>query len=113
MNLPEELERSFNTEIANYEEDQKMPYITPLERFAQEQGREQGLEEGALRRSREAVFEILTARFSSVPGSLTESVNQLNDLQPLKALLVQAATLPSLEAFEEALQQWLSDSDSD
>lgn len=71
MNLPEELERSFNTEIANYEEDQKMPYITPLERFAQEQGRE----EGALRRSREAVFEILTARFSSVPGSLTEALN--------------------------------------
>lgn len=75
MNLPEELERSFNTEIANYEEDQKMPYITPLERFAQEEGREQGLEEGALRRSREAVFEILTARFSSVPGSLTEALN--------------------------------------
>jgi hypothetical protein len=39
MTLPEELERSFTLEITDYEEEKKMPYITPLERFAIAKGR--------------------------------------------------------------------------
>jgi hypothetical protein len=43
MTLPEELERSFTLEITDYEEEKKMPYITPLERFAIAKGRTEGI----------------------------------------------------------------------
>ncbi|MCY2991119.1 MAG: transposase [Planctomycetota bacterium] len=42
MDLPPELERQFAEEIHRFEEERQMPYITSVERLAQEKGLEQG-----------------------------------------------------------------------
>ncbi len=36
--LPEELKRQFQTEVYNYEEEKKMPYITSIEEIGIEKG---------------------------------------------------------------------------
>ena len=45
MNLPEELEREFQTELKVFEEAREMKYVTTIERMGIEQGIEQGREE--------------------------------------------------------------------
>lgn len=104
MTLPEELEQSFTVEITNYEEEKKMPYITPLERFAIERGRQQGIAEGRqegiaegmIEKGRESVIEILETRFDSVPTSLVETINQIENEGVLKILFKRAITIASL-----------------
>ncbi len=44
MILPEELTQKFDTEINDYEEEKKMPYVTSLERLYLQRGEEQGRE---------------------------------------------------------------------
>ncbi|MCC5899955.1 MAG: hypothetical protein JJU32_18815 [Phormidium sp. BM_Day4_Bin.17] len=95
MTLPEELESSFNTEIAAFEEAEKMPYITPLERFAQKAG--------VLTRGREDILDILETRFGPVPSSVSDRINAIDDATELKTLLIQAVTIASLEDFETAI----------
>jgi len=105
MTLPEELEQSFALEITNYEEEKKMPYITPLERFAIERGRQEGIVE----KGRESTIEILETRFESVPESLVEAINQINDEGVLKILHKRAITIASLAEFQEFMDRQLSD----
>ncbi|HEY9705972.1 MAG TPA: transposase, partial [Allocoleopsis sp.] len=42
MILPEELTQKFDTEMSDYEEEKKMPYVTSLERLYLERGEERG-----------------------------------------------------------------------
>ncbi|MEO5329579.1 MAG: DUF4351 domain-containing protein, partial [Magnetococcus sp. THC-1_WYH] len=42
MHLPKELDDRLNAEIIEYEENQKMPYISSMERFLEERGRQKG-----------------------------------------------------------------------
>ncbi len=109
MTLPEELEQSFTVEITNYEEEKKMPYITPLERFAIERGRQQGIAEGMIEKGRESTLEILETRFDSVPTSLVETINQIDNEGVLKILHKRAITIASLAEFEEFMNQQLSE----
>ncbi len=109
MTLPEELEQSFTVEITNYEEEKKMPYITPLERFAIERGRQQGIAEGMIEKGRESVIEILETRFDSVPTSLVETINQIENEGVLKILFKRAIMIASLAEFEEFMNQQLSE----
>ena len=44
--LPKGLEKEFKNELVNFEEEQKMPYVTSIERIGREEGREEGKEEG-------------------------------------------------------------------
>ncbi|GEM_PF-38211 len=46
MALPPELEQSFEDNIAQYEEEQNMPYITSAERIGIKKGMQQGIEQG-------------------------------------------------------------------
>ncbi len=105
MTLPEELEQSFTLEMTNYEEDTKMPYITPLERFAIAKGRKEGI----LEKGRESVIEILETRFDSVPEYLVETINQINNEGVLKVLFKRAITIASLGEFQEFMNQQLSE----
>ena len=43
--LPEPLEYTFQHDLARFERENNMPYITSFERFGRKEGREQGLEE--------------------------------------------------------------------
>jgi hypothetical protein len=86
-----------------------MPYITPLERFAIERGRTEGIAEGMIEKGRESTIAILENRFDSVPTSLVETINQINDEVVLKILHKRAITIASLEEFQEFMNQQLSD----
>uniref|UniRef100_Q3ARU8 Transposase (putative) YhgA-like domain-containing protein n=1 Tax=Chlorobium chlorochromatii (strain CaD3) TaxID=340177 RepID=Q3ARU8_CHLCH len=48
MELPKELEQQLQTEIYNIEEEQKMKYISSIERYAMEKGWSEGMERGIL-----------------------------------------------------------------
>ena len=111
--LPEELEEDFSHAVVKYEETMKMPYVTSVERvgikigekIGEKRGEKKGEKKATLRTYREAVIEILKARFGGIPAALTSVVNGLDDQAVLKGLLKEAATTPSIEAFEAALKR--------
>jgi flagellar biosynthesis/type III secretory pathway protein FliH len=57
MDLPPELEQQFALEIHQYEEEQKMPYITSVERLAMQEGEKIGKIEGKKEGKREGKIE--------------------------------------------------------
>ncbi len=72
-----------------------MPYITSIERS--------GIEKGELKNARESVIEVLETRFENVPETLTNTLNQINDIQRLKQLHKRAILIESLASFEHLL----------
>jgi hypothetical protein len=99
--LPETQEQRLWEEIESLEREREMPYITSVERFGIEKGRQEGLQEG----QRGAIVRILEVRFEAVPVELRERMGRIDDLEVLGMLLVQAVTAQSLEAFELAASQ--------
>jgi len=89
MVLPAELEDEFRTELRQIEGGNRMPYITGFER--------DGI--------RDSVLEVLQARFEAVPAELNDRLKTIDDRTVLTQLLRQAATLSSVEAFQQALSQ--------
>ena len=93
--LPEELETEFAQGVIEYEEKSKMPYVTSVERV--------GIKKGELRTLREALIEVLHARFGDLPPTLTAAINAIADPVLLKKLLKLSITTPSPAVFEESL----------
>ncbi|WP_017306546.1 hypothetical protein [Spirulina subsalsa] len=112
MSLPEQFQSGFQREIVRFEEESKMPYITSIERFAREeglqQGIEQGLQQGVLQKGREAILEVLEVRFSSVSETLVELLNQVQEKAILSSLLRQSITVESLDTFEGMVREQFS-----
>ena len=98
--LPEELETEFARGIIEYEETAKMPYVTSVERV----GIKKGIQQAQVSTLREALLEVLIARFGELPASLISAVNAIADPVLLKNLLKLGITSPSPEAFENSLQ---------
>jgi hypothetical protein len=46
MQLPQDWEDRFREDLAEYEDEQKMPYVTSIERIGIRKGHELGLREG-------------------------------------------------------------------
>ena len=69
------------------------------------EGRREGIEEGQIRAARDAVIEILQARFKRIPPALKRTLKGLDDRKRLKLLLRQAATAATLKDFERRLSQ--------
>ncbi len=109
MVLPQELQREFKEELKRYQEDSQMPLLSRIELEAKqeglEEGRQQGLEEGILQTAHEMVLEVLETRFEVVPSQMIEAVNQIEDASVLKRLLKQAIAIPTLEDFQQLLEQ--------
>ena len=127
MILPEDLEQRFQQVLHEFEEEQRMRYMATFERDALEKGRLQGIEEGlargmeqgmergiergidrgrqegAVQASQEAVLDIIQARFENVSHSITRKIRSEQHLALLKQMLRLAATVNSLEEFEEQL----------
>jgi len=105
MRLPPNLEEACHEEIQRYEEERKMPLVSPFEKRAMAKGRQQGLLQGAVQTAREAVEEAMKLRFRDAPASLIEWVKQIDDPAVLKNLLRKAITAASLAEFEEELAE--------
>jgi hypothetical protein len=85
--------------VFSLEKDKNMPYVDTISRMCREEGRDEGLQEGALIRARESVIEALEVRFGEVPFSLRERIIGLDDLSALKTELRRAITVPNLDQF--------------
>ncbi len=57
---------------------------------------------------REDVITILEVRFGEVPPTLIERINAIEDIPVLKQLHRQAIAIPSIEEFQQLLEQALS-----
>lgn len=95
--LPEELAKSFDRSLQEFEAEKKMPYITSVERH--------GIEKGRLRALREAVLDLLEARFKAVPGSLRDQIVAVEDAARLKELHHRAAIVSNIQEFSEGLNR--------
>jgi cell division protein FtsX len=105
MELPPMLEQQFAARLESYQEEQRMKYVTTIERMAEQRGLEQGLEQGAERTLREAILAILEIRFKNLPTDILEMLEQIKATEQLQSLHRQAITVDSLAAFEESVAQ--------
>jgi hypothetical protein len=96
MVLPEELQREFKEELWRYQEDSQMPFLSRIELDAK------------LETLRENVITILEVRLGEVPPELREVINTLQDVSVLTQLLKQAIAIPSIEEFQQLLEQHLA-----
>jgi hypothetical protein len=92
--LPDILENSLMSELEQFEEIQKMPYVTSAERIGIEKGLKQGELQGEMR--------LLQRRFRPLPEAITERLAQANvaTLETWGERLLDAATLD--EVFTDA-----------
>jgi hypothetical protein len=101
--LPKSLQRSLNQKIIKYEEDKKMPLISPFEQMAEERGMEKGIEKGMQQTLQGNIISILQKRFGVIPNELVEKINKINDIQELQKLLLETISVNSLIDFENML----------
>ncbi len=93
MKLPQELQQSFEEKLNRYEEERTMPLMSNMEL--------RSMERGALQNARESVIAILCLRLGELPSELIEALNNTSDLQLLKQLLLQAATVNKIDEFQQ------------
>ena len=106
MELPPALEQLFDDEIARFEEERQMPYVTSIERRGQERGRQEGLREGLLR----GIEPLLRLRFGPAGLELMTEVRQIQDpdvLQRVCDVLTADGSTP-----EQVRAVWLPTSSS-
>ena len=87
MALPEELETSFESTIREYEEQEKMPYVTSVERSGMKR----------------ALINVLEGRFETVPDTLKERIAAIQDGQLLDDLTRRVGTVGSPAELEAML----------
>ena len=68
--MPEPFEAEFQAELARYEEEETMRYVSTIERMAKQEGRR---EEG-----RSLVLRLLTRRMGELPESVADQVSKLS-----------------------------------
>ena len=71
---------------------------------------QQGMQQGILQSAREAVIDILEARFEVVPGSIVKTINGMDEPSVLKMLLKKGATVGSLPEFKQIMERVISSS---
>ncbi len=96
MTLPKELDNKFAQQLTEYKEEEKMKYVSSVERL--------GMKKGTLKTAREMVTEALAVRFSAIPEHILASISQVENPDSLKCLLKQAILTPSIEQFEAEFQ---------
>jgi Domain of unknown function (DUF4351) len=101
MTLPESLSQQFDTELATFEEERRMKYVTTIERRAEARG----LELGEARKARSLIQRLLTRRVGELPTSWIETIEGLaiDDLDRLGEALLDFTSLQDLEAWIETL----------
>jgi hypothetical protein len=103
LTLPTELEQRFRAELAQFEAEVKMEYVTSIERLAMEEGRQ----EGSLEKARQFILAVLNTRFGASLESVANLVEQIDDLNSLDELHRQAVMVGSLAAFERRLKRYM------
>ncbi len=95
MRLPDDLERAWIAQVAQLETERNMQYVTSVERFALQKGREEGREEGTTR----LLLRLIDHRFGEIPEGMTQRISHLS--------LAQAEALVDALLGSESLAQFL------
>ncbi len=105
--LPEELDNQLDARIAEYEEEQKMPYVTGIER--------RGIEKGILIKAREAILRVLQVRFRniSLPESLVQMIQGIDKEDVLDTLHDESILVESIPTFEQKVAEIASKNGSE
>ncbi|NGZ07671.1 MAG: DUF4351 domain-containing protein, partial [Magnetococcales bacterium] len=108
LSLPEELDNQFWTDLSNFEENKKMPYITSVERIGEERGRllgiqigEQrgiqiGLQKGEQKGQANILTRLLQRRFGPLPDWAQEQISKA-DSKSLEEWSIQILDAHSLD----------------
>lgn len=92
LELPDNLKQAFHNELAQYEQEKQMPYVTSIERMGIERGRKEGRQEG----ERSLILRQLTRRVGDVPESLTDRIQVLS-IEQLETLAEDLLDFQGLE----------------
>ncbi|MEO5372338.1 MAG: DUF4351 domain-containing protein [Magnetococcus sp. DMHC-1] len=87
LRLPEEIDKRFRHEMLNFEENQKMPYISSVERIGMEIGRQEGHQDGlkeGLKEGAAVVFLRLLQRRFGPPSAVIHDTVKSADLASLE-----------------------------
>ncbi|HEX4947984.1 MAG TPA: DUF4351 domain-containing protein [Blastocatellia bacterium] len=103
MSLPAELEEKLKTEIHQYKEGKRMPYISTWERLVKEDGRVEGLEQGLEQGTRNIIVRQLQKRFG---GIKTEDQSRIAELSLSQLDKLSEALLDFTDA--QQLTTWLN-----
>ena len=96
MRLPEELDQQLWQEIEIFEENEKMQYVTSIERIGIAKGRQEGRQEGLLEGEAEMLGLMLKHRFGELSDAVVNRLRHANEDQ-LKQWLISAISAPNLE----------------
>ena len=99
IELPAPLEAIFQQELAEYEGDGTMRYVSTIER----QGIEKGIEKG-IKLGRSLILRLLPRQVGELPESTIEQINQLS----IEALESLGEALPDFDQMDD-LHQWLKE----
>ena len=107
MTLPAELEQQFRQELARFEEEKHVPYVSSVERLAKQEGLEEGRAEGRsagrVDQLRENIATSLQVRFGRPGKKLAARLGKLRDLDQLRALFQAVLKADSLADLRELL----------
>jgi hypothetical protein len=95
MTLSKELQLSFEQKLTQYQEENTMRLLSNIERRA------------SIRLSQENILDLLKYRFDNLPESLVGSINQIEDLNRLKQLLIETIKVNSVAEFEQLVKESL------
>ncbi len=100
MRLPEELENSFWQEVTQYEEENKMPYITSVEKRGIEQGKREGKREGLI----ESLEVCLELKFGSEGLTILPEITQIQNVEILRTIVTSIKAVNNLEELRQIYQ---------
>jgi flagellar biosynthesis/type III secretory pathway protein FliH len=111
MVLPDELEQQFRQDLARFEEEEQVPYVSSIERLAKQEGLEEGRAEGRaegrsvgrVEQLQENIATYLQVRFGSPGKKLAARVRKLRDLAQLRTLFQAVLKADSLAELRETL----------
>jgi hypothetical protein len=109
MDLPPKLEQQLALEIHQYEEEQKMPYITSVERLAKSEGKREGKKEGKREGKKEGLrdgIELgLELKFGSAGLALMPEVRETETLARLRSVHEAIRTAKTVEEVQRVLRK--------
>jgi len=99
LDLPPELKETFEDELHQWEEENRMTYITSIERSGMEKGLEQGLREGL----QKGIAAALLLKFGTAGKRLMPRVRKIDDVDDLDALLKAIPSAKNLQQIGDRL----------
>jgi hypothetical protein len=100
MALPDELEDAFCADLDEFEEENKMPYISSVERIGEKRGLEIGHRKGLI----EGIGLYLSTKFGSAGVKLIRDVRRLESVAELRKLKRFLKTADSIDEVREHLK---------